>query len=277
MNINVKKTFSNIKKKLDNNKPIILCITNFVSINDVANICASINAIPIMSNDINDASNIIINASSLLINIGTIDKTQNNLILKIYKLAKKYNKLIVLDPVGYGISNIRTKVVDLILNDDYSNIIIKGNQNEIMKIYDKSIEIKSVNNELNNISIIELKKVIKNLSNKYNNKIFVATGKYDVIGNNKLNYVINNGVKELEMISGTGCMLGGLIASFISVSNNILKATALSCLLFSIAGELAIKNNKGIIASAKISLLDNIVLLLNDLNNIEKLKKINYE
>lgn len=60
---------SNIKSK----KPLIHCITNYVTVNDVANSIIAVGASPIMADDINEVSEITSISSALLVNLGTLN------------------------------------------------------------------------------------------------------------------------------------------------------------------------------------------------------------
>lgn len=50
--------FENIIKNVHNRHPLIHCITNYVSINDCANIVLACGGAPIMAEDINEVSQI---------------------------------------------------------------------------------------------------------------------------------------------------------------------------------------------------------------------------
>lgn len=78
--------------------------------------------------------------------------------------------------------------------------------------------------------------MIKRLSME-TGSVVAATGVVDIISNGTYTYIISNGCEMLSMITGTGCMLTGLIASYIS-SENILDGTVLAVALMGICGEL---------------------------------------
>ncbi len=273
--LNIKKNLNAIVRKIESQKPIILCITNIASINDVINVCSYINAIPVISTELNDAKSILINANALLINIGTINHEQLSLIKKIYAYAKKLNKIVVVDPVGYGISKIRTKIIDNILNDNYTNVIIKGNQTEITKILDKNLQVNSVNNSLT-VNLMQSKKIVKEISQKYNKPI-IMSGKNDIFCYKNDLYIINNGNDKMNLISGTGCMLGALITCFVSVTKNVTIGCVLALLIFAIVGEMAFENFKENIHGAKNEILSQLPLILNNDKIVLKYAKLIHE
>ena len=98
----------------------------------------------------------------------------------------------------------------------------------------------------------------------------MATGKEDIICDEKETLLLKNGSPLLPKVTGTGCILGGIIAASYSFEEN-LSAIVLAISILNIAAELAIKD-KGM-ASFKLSLLDQISLI--DSKTIEE--RIIYE
>jgi len=79
-----------------------------------------------------------------------------------------------------------------------------------------------------------------------------------------------NDCEMLSMVTGTGCMLTALIASYIS-SRNILDSTVLAVALMGICGELSL-NVKGT-GSFRTELIDNMFSISDDVI----IKKIRYK
>lgn len=100
----LKECFDNVRKSV----PLVHNITNYVTVNDVANIILACGASPIMSDEPDDVTDITSICSSLNINIGTLHKSS---IEAMYLAGKRANELghpILLDPVGAGASALRT-------------------------------------------------------------------------------------------------------------------------------------------------------------------------
>ena len=70
--------FENIIKNVHNRHPLIHCITNYVSINDCANIVLACGDAPIMAEDINEVSQITSICQGLDINIGMLNDNKLN-------------------------------------------------------------------------------------------------------------------------------------------------------------------------------------------------------
>jgi hydroxyethylthiazole kinase len=65
--------FSEIIKNVKNNTPLVHNITNYVTVNDCANILLACGGSPIMADDIEEVEEIVSISSSLVINIGTLN------------------------------------------------------------------------------------------------------------------------------------------------------------------------------------------------------------
>src|SRR5699024_11675453 len=94
-------------KNVQERAPIVHCINNYVTVNDVANIILASGAWPIMADDIEEVSDITSICNSLVLNIGTLN---SRTIESMVKAGKKSNELIhpvILDTVGVGASRVR--------------------------------------------------------------------------------------------------------------------------------------------------------------------------
>lgn len=88
--------------------PLVHNITNYVTVNDVANVLLACGASPIMSDDQEEVEDITSICSGLNINIGTLSQ---HTIPSMYLAGRKANELnhtVLLDPVGAGASALRT-------------------------------------------------------------------------------------------------------------------------------------------------------------------------
>ena len=95
--------------------PLVLHYTNEVTINDCANITLALGASPLMSYSDEEVEEIISVASSVVINIGTMNSSRLDLFVKAGKAANKFNKPVVLDPVGVFATKTRTNFTNKLL------------------------------------------------------------------------------------------------------------------------------------------------------------------
>ena len=89
-------------RNVRNNVPLVHNITNYVTVNDVANVLLACGGSPIMSDDIDDVEDITSICGGLNINIGTLNK---NTIPSMFAAGKKANELghvVLLDLLGQG-------------------------------------------------------------------------------------------------------------------------------------------------------------------------------
>ena len=100
----LKECLENVRKTV----PLVHNITNYVTVNDVANVLLACGGSPIMSDEAEDVEDITSVCGGLNINIGTLHKTS---IEGMFRAGKKANELghpVLLDPVGAGASALRT-------------------------------------------------------------------------------------------------------------------------------------------------------------------------
>ncbi|RDY22787.1 hydroxyethylthiazole kinase [Romboutsia maritimum] len=232
--------------------PLVLHYTNNVTMNDCANVTLAIGASPLMSCSYEEVEEIVSIANSVVINIGTMDSQLLELYLKAGKAANKYNKPVILDPVGIFATKARSEFTNKLLNEVKFDVI-KGNISEIKFIGGFNVRGKGVDSfdeEDDQSEIIQ--KIARKLE-----CIVVATGKVDVVTNGQLTYKIHNGTSKLKGITGTGCMSTSLIGSLLSCTKNSIEASVVGILIMSLSGQLADIDNKPI-GTFKVKLMDYI-------------------
>lgn len=231
------KIISNVREKC----PLIHNITNYVTVNDVANVLLACGGSPIMSDDEGEVEEITSICGGLNINIGTLNK---NTIPSMFLAGLKANQLghkVLLDPVGAGASKLRTQTaIDLLKKVKFD--VIRGNISEIKTLALGSGTTKGVDADVSDVVTEEnLEKSIsfaKDFAGKMN-CVVAITGKIDLVADAKNCYVIRNGRAEMGKITGTGCQLSGMTAAFITANpDNILEATAAAVCAMGLAGEI---------------------------------------
>ena len=110
--------------------PLVHNITNYVTVNDVANILLACGASPIMSDEPEDVEDITSICGGLNINIGTLNSRTITSMLLAGKKANQLGHPVVLDPVGAGASRLRTDTAFRLLKD-VKFTVIRGNISEI--------------------------------------------------------------------------------------------------------------------------------------------------
>ena len=254
---------NNIREK----SPLIHFITNYVTVNDVANATLAIGASPIMTDEINDAPDMQNICNALVINTGTLNKNTVVSMIESGKRANELGHVVVLDPCGAGATPYRNDVIKKLM-DEIKFDCIKGNISEIKALANVSSKTKGVDaseaDQATRENLSDVFKFAKDLS-KATGAVIAITGVIDVIANDKYAYTTDNGCKEMRAITGTGCMTAGIIAaSLVANPTDKLKAVTAGVVALGLSGELSLKNAHGT-GSLHIGLIDE----LSNMNDIK--------
>lgn len=235
--------FGEIMNSVRREKPIVHCITNYVTVNDCANILLASGASPIMADDISEVSEITSIASGLDINIGTLNSSTVESMMLSGSVANKLEKPVLLDPVGVGASKLRTETANALVNAVKFNVI-RGNASEIKVLAGGRVKTRGVDTEIALDSLEEQVEMAKSLSHE-TGAIISITGETDIVASTDKVYLIKNGHKMMTSITGTGCMLSALITAFISANvDREMEAVLTGVACMGICGELAFERLK---------------------------------
>lgn len=220
---------------MNDKKPLIHCITNPISINQCANAILAVGARPIMAEHPSEVSEITQTADALLLNIGNITDTRMEAMPISLREAAKKKIPVVLDIVGFSCSTLRRRFVNKLLKLAMPTVV-KGNYSEIFALYDEKYSSFGVDAD-EFIDMEAAKKASASLAQKYNT-IILATGKTDIITDGKRLVCLYNGTKQLSEITGTGCMLGALCASYLAADSSF-ESAVYACGVLGISGEIS--------------------------------------
>lgn len=247
--------------------PLVHCITNYVTVNDCANMVLASGGSPIMADDALEVEDITSMCHALVINIGTLKIGTIEAMIRAGQRANHLGHPVILDPVGVGASDLRMQTV-LQLLKEVKFSVIRGNISEIKTIYEGSGMTQGVDavasDKISEDNIEEAIKLAKALS-KQIGAVIAITGAIDIVALGDKAYVIRNGHSMMSRITGTGCMLTSVIGSFCGANQeDLLKATAAAVSTMGICGELAYNkvqvNNEGT-GSFKVYLIDYMSLM----------------
>lgn len=264
--------------KLKEKNPLVHHITNYVTVNDCANITLAVGASPVMADEIEEVVDMVSLASSLVINIGTLNSKTVESMIKACKKANELNIPVILDPVGAGATPYRTKIANKII-DEIKLSVIKGNISEIKTLYGLKSNTKGVDASEtifeDNNKLLENKNLAKEAAKKFNTVVAI-TGDIDIITDGKILYTVENGHKMMSKVTGTGCMCSSLIGSYLGAEEDELLAALAGIVTMGIAGEIAYENlNKEYEGSGmlKVNIIDAVYNLSEEI--IIKRGKIN--
>ncbi len=223
------------------NVPLVHNITNYVTVNDVANVLLACGGSPIMSDEPDDVEDITSICGGLNINIGTLNKRSIEGMYKAGRRAQELGHVMLLDPVGAGASALRTDTA-VGLMDELSFTAIRGNISEIKTIALGSGTTKGVDADVADAvtedSLDSAVSFVKQLASK-TGSIIAVTGAIDLVADADRCFVIRNGRPEMGKITGTGCQLSGMMTAFLVANPEApLEAAAAAVCTMGLAGEI---------------------------------------
>lgn len=231
------KCIENVRKCV----PLVHNITNYVTVNDVANVLLACGGSPIMSDEPDDVEDITTICGGLNINIGTLNKSSIEGMFLAGKRANELGHAVLLDPVGAGASALRTSTA-IRLMKEVKFTVIRGNISEIKTLAHGSGTTKGVDADVADAvteeTLDSAVAFIKALAEK-TGSIIAITGAIDLVADADSCYVIRNGRAEMGRITGTGCQLSGMMTAFLVANpDNRLEAAAAAVCTMGLAGEI---------------------------------------
>ncbi len=231
------KCIENVRK----NVPLVHNITNYVTVNDVANILLACGGSPIMSDEPEDVEDITSICGGLNINIGTLNKSSIEGMCLAGQKANELGHVVLLDPVGAGASALRTNTA-VGLMDKIKFTVIRGNISEIKTLALGNGTTKGVDADVADAVTEETLEnavsFVKALAKK-TGSIIAITGAIDLIADAERCFVIRNGRPEMGKITGTGCQLSGMMTAFLVANpDSRLEAAAAAVAAMGLAGEI---------------------------------------
>ena len=230
--------FANVRK----NCPLIHNITNYVTVNDCANVLLACGGSPIMSDDKEEVAEITTICSGLNINIGTLNQRTIASMLIAGKKANELNHPVVLDPVGAGASKLRTETAMQLL-EEVKFAVIRGNISEIKTLALGSGTTKGVDadvaDRVTEENLDDMVAFAKAFAEK-TGAVIAITGAIDIVADCEKAYCIRNGHPMMSAVTGTGCQLSAMTAAFVTANpDQPLEASAAAVAAMGYAGEVA--------------------------------------
>ena len=227
----LKQMFDQVREK----SPLIHNITNYVTVNDCANMVLACGASPIMADDKEEVAE-----------IQTICAGLNSRTIESMKIAgMRANELghpAVLDPVGVGASTLRTSTANELLKT-VKFTVIRGNISEIKTLAVGTGTTKGVDADIadrvTEDNLDEAVAFVKKFAGR-TGAVIAVTGAIDLVADAKKAYCIYNGHPMMSSITGTGCQLSALTAAFVTANQeHPLEAAAAAVCAMGLAGEIA--------------------------------------
>lgn len=242
-NNNIEEIFS----KLRHSSPKIHCLTNPVTMQDVANILLAAGGSAVMGQDIHEAADISSFCQGTLLNTGVPDTAKIDACILAGKTANQLGHPVVLDPVGVGASNFRKQELRRLLHAVHPSAI-RCNQEEAVVLC--SILSDTDAPELHGgvesalmLSESDVSQIALHTARLYQCTVLV-TGNQDVISDGTQTRFLTGGDARIRRITGSGCMLSALCALFLAAGIPSFEAVSTAGSLWrEVAGEAGRKSD----------------------------------
>nr|WP_077305290.1 hydroxyethylthiazole kinase [Terribacillus halophilus] len=259
--------YTDVIKQVREINPLIHCITNNVVINFTANGLIALGASPVMASAKEEAAQMVQHAQALLLNIGTLAAADAEAMILAGKEANRLNIPVIFDPVGVGATAYRTETARRILAE-VDVTVIRGNAGEIAVLGGTSAQVKGVDGNREGISYDLVRRIADELQ-----AVVIATGEVDILSDGERTFSIANGHHMLTKITGSGCLLGAVVAACAGAAENVVEACIGALAFYGIASERAAEQATAP-GSFQVAFLDQLYLLQDEAGILEQVKQL---
>lgn len=237
-------------------KPLLHHITNFVVMNETANVTLCIGALPVMAHAREEVEEMVRAARALILNIGTLTPELIESMTLAGRVANELNIPIILDPVGVGATSLRIESARHLIKSLKIDVI-RGNSAEISILAGYGGRIKGVESIGGLDNMLE---IVKEFAFK-RDCVVAVTGKEDLVSDGRSVALVGNGDPMLSMVTGTGCMATTLIGAFAAVQKDRFLATVGGLVAFGLAGEIAARESGVLPGTFHVALYNSLACL----------------
>ena len=230
--------------------PLAQSFTNFVTINLVANAQLAAGGTAAMSYLPDDVIATAEIAGSNYINVGTLLPFFKDALPEIARKLHENGKTWVLDPVAAGIGETRTFILESFR--DAPPTIVRGNASEVIAL-DAMWGLADADST---DPVDAAKRLARHLAKRspVGAGAVAVSGAVDLVTDGERTFRLPGGSAMMTKITGAGCSLGGVTATYLAVAGPLVAAIAAS-LLYNRASEIAESTSQGP-GSFQVALLD---------------------
>lgn len=194
-------------------RPRVHCLMNTVVQKFVADGLAALGAIPSMTSSTEEVEAFARRADALVVNLGTLDEVRRAAIRLATAVARGAHKPWIVDPVHCDYSPSRLAFARELIASGPS--VVRGNASEM------------------------------DIIGETNGVLKIKTGPIDELTLSRQTVRVENGHPLMAQVTGTGCLSGALIATFMAVEPDRLRAATGALLASGIAAEIAAQRSSG--------------------------------
>ena len=219
--------------------PLIHNITNFVVMNDTANVLLALGASPVMAHAMEEVREMVAYAGALVLNIGTLDEPWIEAMLAAGEEANARRIPVVLDPVGAGATRFRTAATERI-RSAVKVAVVRGNAAELATIAGMEAKIRGVDSVASGAPDAAARLAAIRFGGAA-----VVSGVVDYVADANRAGEVRNGHPLMGRITGSGCMATAIVGAFLAVEPDPFLAGIEAMIAFGIAGEVAAERSAG--------------------------------
>lgn len=237
--------------------PLVHHLTNYVTVNDCANITLAVGASPIMADDQAEAADIAAMANAVVLNIGTLNSRTVDSMLKAGRRANAMGVPVILDPVGAGASRLRNDALEQLLSR-VQLTVVRGNLSEIRYLAGVAAQARGVDvSEADRALSLEDQEQAVRAAAQRLGCVAVVSGAVDLVSDGERVLSLEGGHPMMSRITGTGCMGTSVVGACCGAWKQPLEAAATAAAIMNAAGETAYERagDKGT-GSFRMALLD---------------------
>jgi hydroxyethylthiazole kinase len=218
--------------EISSQKPLVHHLTNYVTVNLVANTTLSTGALPVMAHAREEVVEMVSLASALVVNIGTLDPNFVEAVLLSGNRANERGIPVVLDPVGAGATSFRTNTAERLLSE-LSISAVCGNAGEISTLAGLAAEVRGVESLAG-----DAKEAARKAAGALGVTV-AATGETDYVSDGERTLAVSNGHPLMGRVVGSGCASTAVVGCFAAVGGAEAETVAHALAYFGRAGEVA--------------------------------------
>lgn len=225
--------------------PLVQCITNYVSMDIMANVLLALGCSPAMVHCEEEAGDFARIASALSVNLGTLSPAWVAGMKKAVEQTRAMNKPWVLDPVGMGATPYRSRCTAE--RARMKPTVIRGNASEIKSLYaalggHSAVAGKGVDSaHSTDAALHDAVALARHLE-----CVVACTGHVDYITDGARVVATRNGHPLMTKVTAVGCSLSSVVAAFVAACPaDPLMATAHAICAFNAAGDAAARGEPG--------------------------------
>lgn len=220
----IREEIANAINEVKAKNPLAPSITNTVTQDFVANAQLAVGGSAAMLYLIDECEEIAKVAPAFLINMGTAMPFYAEMLPRVARALYENKTPWVLDPVGIGLSELRTKI--LLQLKEFKPTIIRGNASEIIALA-KLWGLVETGGQVRGVDSTEKVSTAKSSAielAKLTGGAVAVSGEEDLVTNGRQTILCAGGSELFTKITGSGCALGGVMAVYLTVTSPFIAA-----------------------------------------------------